>query len=168
MGDQWCLLRKPLIRRNSGTHSLNLHSSYLSPRRVVPPPSASLLFSRLSWLAATGPTLYFLHFSSSHPSLPFPTWRLQLLCAFLRLLASLPPSPILSSFPFPSSSPFPSPLLLSFPSPLPSPFPSCVCPRVSTLVPAPIPAPVLVPVLRPEGVCVCVCVCVCVYSLNCT
>ena len=78
---------------------------------------------------------------------PFPARRLQLFCGFLRFFTSLPPSPILSSFPFPlSPSPFPSPLLSSFPSPFPSPFPSGVRLRVPT--PVPVPAPVPVPVLR--------------------
>ena len=105
---------------------------------------ASLLFSRLSVLAATKPTLSCLRFFLFSPkSLPFPTWHPQLVCGFLRFSTSLPPSPILSSFPslFPSSSPFPSPLLLSFPSPLPSPFLSCASPYASTPVPVPVPDP---------------------------
>ena len=76
---------------------------------------------------------------------PFPARRLQLFCGFLRFFASLPPSPILFSFPL-SSSPFPSPLQSSLMSPFPSPFPSCVRLRVPT--PVPVSAPVPVPVLR--------------------
>ena len=66
-GDQRYELRKPLIRRDSGD-TLNslylLYSSSLSPENLVLPPPASLLLSRLSGLAATEPTLYFLHFFS--------------------------------------------------------------------------------------------------------
>ena len=58
-------------------------------------PSASLLLSRLSGLAATEPTLSFLFFFLSPPvSPPFPALRLQLFCGFLRFFASLPPSPM--------------------------------------------------------------------------
>ena len=99
---------------------------------------ASLLFSRLSGWAGTEPNLSCLRFFSFHPSLPrFPASRLQLLCGFLRFPSSPPPSPIPSSFPFPS------PLLLSFPSLLPSPFPYCVPSFASTpvLLPAPSPPP---------------------------
>ena len=123
---------------------------------VCPPPPVSLLFSRLSGLAASGPNLSFLHdFLFPPKSPPLPTWRLQLLCGFLSFFTSLPTSTILSSFrfPFPSSSPFSSPLLLSFPSPLPSPFPSCVRSQVSTLVHVPVPAPSSLPFqfpLRPR------------------
>ena len=107
------------------------------------PPFASLLLSRRSGLAATEPTLSFLHFflfSSKSP--PFPARRLQLFCGFLRFFASYPPFPILSSFPL-SSFPFPSLLLSSLPSSFP--FPSGVRLRVSTPRPRPrlVPAPVL-------------------------
>ena len=121
-------------------------------------PPASLILFRLSGLVATGPTLYFLHYFLFSPKSPsFPTWRLQLFCVFLRFFSSLPPSPILSSFPsrYPRS-PFPSPLLcprfrprsrsraLSYPVFVyrpPPPF-SSLCVRVY--------------------VCVCLCVCMCV------
>ena len=86
----------------------------------------------------------------------------ELFRGFLRFFASLPPSPIPSSFP--------SPLLSS----LPSPFPSGVCLRVSTPVPAPspscapsfistpVPTPVTVSVPAPDPV---RCVCACVYQI---
>ena len=94
------------------------------------PPPAFLLLSRLSGLAATEPTLSFLYFFLFPPvSPPFPARRLQLFCGFL-------PSPIFSSFPFPSS------LLSSLPSPFPSPLPSGVRLRVLTPVTVPVPVPV--------------------------
>ena len=99
------------------------------------PPPASLLLPRLSELAATEPTLSFLHFFRFPPMSPlFPARRLQLFCGFLRFFASLPPSSILFSFPL-SPSPFPSPLQSS----LSSPFPSGVQLRVPTPVPVPVP-----------------------------
>ena len=101
----------PLIRRDKGDTVSLLVQFLLEPWVPRAPPPASLPFSRLSWLAATGPTLYFLRVFLFPPkSPPFPTWCLQLLCGFVRFFASPPPSPILSSspFPFPSSSPFPS------------------------------------------------------------
>ena len=129
-----------------GGHSLYLYNSYLSSEHLVLPPPASLLLSRLSELAATEPTLSFLHFFLFQPVSPlFPARRLQLFCGFLRFFASLPPSPILFSFPL-SSSPFPSPLLCSLSSP--SLFPSGVRLRVTTSVPVPVPA----------SSCVCVCI----------
>ena len=80
---------------------------------------------------------------------PFPARCLQLFCGLLRFFASLPPSPILFSFP---SSPFPSPLLSSLPSPFPSPFPSSVRLRAPTpvLVPAPSPLPSPLPSCAPS------------------
>ena len=61
-GDQWYLLRKPLIRRDKGdTLSLLLVQILLEPWTPWAPPPASLLFPRLSGLAATEPTLSFLH-----------------------------------------------------------------------------------------------------------
>ena len=69
-------------------------------------PSAFLLLSRSNGLAVTVPTLSFLHFFLFPPkSPPFPTRRIQLFCGFLRVFASLSPSPILFSFPFRLSSP---------------------------------------------------------------
>ena len=133
------------------------------------PPPVSLLLSRLSGLAATEPTLSFLHFFRFPPvSPPFPARRLQLFCGFLRFFASLPPSPILFSFPL-SSSPFPSPLLQSsLPSPFPSPFPSGV--RVRVPNPVPVPVPVLRSSVhfhpRSRSRSVPVPVCVCVFSSN--
>ena len=71
---------------------------------------------------------------------PFPARRLRLFCGFLRFFASLPPSPILFSFPLSSSS-FPSSLQSSLMSPFPSPFPSGVRLRVPTPVAVAVPAP---------------------------
>ena len=142
------LVKKISDQTRQRGHTLSTFTVFSWALGTLCPPPASLLFSRLSGLAATGPTLFCLRFSLVPLiSSPFPTWRLQLLCGFLRFFVSLPPSPMLSSFPspFPSSSPFPSPLLLSFPSPLPSPFPSCVRPRVSTPVPVHVPVPDLAP-----------------------
>ena len=127
-GDQLYLLRKSLIRRDKRDTLSLLVQFLLEPWVPCASPPASLLFFRLSGLADTEPSLSCLRFFPFPPN--FLTWRIQLLCSFLRFLASLPPSPIPSSFPspFPCSSPFSSTLLLSFPSPLPSPFPSCVHP----------------------------------------
>ena len=85
---------------------------------------------------------HFFRFSPVSP--PFRARRLQPLCGFLRFFTSLPPSPILFSFPL-SSSPFPFPLQSSLPSPFPSPFPSDVRLRVPTPVPVPVPAPFPLP-----------------------
>ena len=116
-----------------GTHSLYLYKSYLSPEHLVLP--------RLSGLAATEPTLSFLHFFRFPPMPPpFPARRLQLFCGFLRFFASLPPSAILFSFPL-SSSPFSSPLQSSLLSPFPSPFPSGVRLRVVPVPPRPLDRP---------------------------
>ena len=105
-GDQLWLYRKPLTKRDKGDTLSLLVQILRKPWIPCAPPPASLFFSRLSGLAATGPTLYFLRFSLFPPkSPPFPTWRLQVLCGFLRFFTSPPPSPIISSFPFPSSSP---------------------------------------------------------------
>ena len=103
-GDQWYLLRKPLIRRDKGD-TLSLLVQFLLKLRVpCAPPPASLLISTIFELAATGPTLPFLHLFLVPPkSPPFPPWRLQLFSGFLRFLASFSPSPTLPSFPFPSS-----------------------------------------------------------------
>ena len=60
-GDQWYLLRKPLIRRDKGD-TLSLLVQFLLKLRVPSaPPPASLLISTIFELAATGPTLPFLH-----------------------------------------------------------------------------------------------------------
>ena len=60
-GDQWYLLRKPLIRRDKGD-TLSLLVQFLLKLRVpCAPPPASLLISTIFELAATGPTLPFLH-----------------------------------------------------------------------------------------------------------
>ena len=97
--DQWYLLRKPLIRRDKGDTLSLLVQLLLKPWVPCAAPPASLLLSRWSGLAATGPTLSFLHIFLVPPkSPPFPTWPLQIFCGFLRFFASLPPSPILSSF----------------------------------------------------------------------
>ena len=89
-GDQWYLLRKPLIRRDKGD-TLSLLVQFLLKLRVPSaPPPASLLISTIFELAATGPTLPFLHLFLVPPkSPPFPPWRLQLFSGFLRFLASL-------------------------------------------------------------------------------
>ena len=152
-GDQWYLSRKPLIRRDKGDTLSLLVQILLEPWAPCTPPLASLLLPRLSGLAATEPTLYFLHFFRFPPmSPPFPARRLQLFCGFLRFFASLPPSTILFSLPS-SSSPFPSPLQSSLPSPFPSPFPSGVRLRVPTPVPVPVPVPALSPLLSPFPSC---------------
>ena len=159
--DQWYLLRKPLIRRDKGD-TLSLLVQFLLKLRVpCAPPPASLLISTIFELAATGPTLPFLHLFLVPPkSPPFSPWRLQLFSGFLRFLASFSPSPTLPSFPFPSS-PFPSSLLTLGPSPfpsgvrrwvstsvpipalspLPSPFPSCAPSFTPTPVSTPAPSP---------------------------
>ena len=90
----------------------------------------------------------------------FPARRLQLFCGFLRFFASLPPSPILFSFPLSSSS-LPSLLQSSLLSPFPSPFPSCVRLRVPTPVPVPVSAPSPLPSLFPSCA---PSLCVCMYS----
>ena len=134
--------------RQMGTLSLCFYSSYLSPEYLMLPPPASLLFYRLSGLAATERTLTRLRFLLSPPrSPPFPTSPLQLLCDFLRFFTSPPPFLIPCSFPspFPSLSRFSYPVLLSFPSPFPPPFPSYVGPLVSTSVPVPAPSLLLPP-----------------------
>ena len=85
-GDQWYLLRKPLIRRDKGD-TLSLLVQFLLKLRVpCAPPPASLLISTIIFeLAATGPTLPFLHLFLVPPkSPPFPPWRLQLFSGFLR------------------------------------------------------------------------------------
>ena len=134
------MLQKPLIRRDKGDTLSLLVQILLEPSAPCAPPPASLLLSKLSGLAATEPTLSFLHFFRFRPVSPsFPARRLQLFCDFLRFFTSLPPSPILFSFPL-SSSPFPSPLQSSLPSPSPSPFPSGVRLRVPTPVSVPVPA----------------------------
>ena len=136
-----------------GTHSLYLCSSYLliSPGYLVLP---SLLpcysTDYLGWQLLDQPFLLYVFSSFSPKSPPFPTWRLQLLCGFLRVFASSPPSPILSSFPFPSSSP--SPLPLPFLSPFPSCAPSFVSPfpvPVSAPSPSPTPFPPPTPIPLP-------------------
>ena len=95
-GDQWYLLRKPLIRRDKGDTLSLLVQFLFKPWVPRAPPPASLLLSRLSGLAAAGPTLSFLHIFLFPPkSPPFPTWRLQLfwrVFALLRL-SSAPPIP---------------------------------------------------------------------------
>ena len=100
---------------------------------MLPPLLPCYSLDYLGWQLLDKPFLFYCvqFFLLPHKSPPFPTCRLQQFCGFLRFFASLPPSPILSSFPFP----FPFPLLSSLPSPFPS-APSGVC------------------------VCVCVCVCV--------
>ena len=128
------------------THFLYLYSSNLSPGYlVIPPLFPCFSLDYLGWQLLDQPFLFNVFFLFPPKSPPFPTWRLQLMCIFLQLFASLPPSPISPSFPFPfpfpSSFPFPCQILLSFPSPLPSPFPPYVRPRASTSVPVPVPAP---------------------------
>ena len=61
-GDQWYLLRKPLVRRDRGDTLSLLVQFLLEPWVPCAPPPASLLLSRLSGLAATEPTLSFLHY----------------------------------------------------------------------------------------------------------
>ena len=124
------------------THSLYLYSSNLSPGYlVIPPLLPCFSLHYLGWQLLDQPFLFnvFLIFPPKSP--PFPTWRLQLMCIFLQLFASLPPSPIPPSFPFPfplpSSFPFPCQLLLSFPYPPPSPLSSPFLP----LTPIPPPTP---------------------------
>ena len=56
-GDQWYLLRKPLIRRDRGDTLSLLVQLLLEPWVPCTPPPASLLLSRLSGLAATEPIL---------------------------------------------------------------------------------------------------------------
>ena len=91
-------------------HTLSTCTILIKSWVTCAPPPAFLLSSRLSGWEATGPTLSFLRsFLVPPKSPPFSTWRLQVLCGFLCFFASLLPSPILSS------SPFPSPLLLAFP-----------------------------------------------------
>ena len=69
-GDQWYLLRKPLIRRDNGDTLSLLEQLLLEPWVPCAPPPAFLLLSRLSGLAASEPTLSFLFFFSFHPCLP--------------------------------------------------------------------------------------------------
>ena len=142
-GDQWYLLRKPQIRRDKGD-TLSLFVQFLPTKPWVPcaPPPASLLFSRLSGLAATGPTLSFLRFPLFSPTQVSPvshmaSTTLVRFLPLLRLSCTLL-DPILVPFPVPILVPFISPLLLSFMSALPSSFPSCVRLGVSTPVPVPI------------------------------
>ena len=116
------------------------------------PPPAFLLLSRLSGLPATGPTLSFLHVFLFPPkSPPFPSWR-QVLCGFLRFSVSLPPSPIMISFPFPSSRPYSHFHYCSRfrPHSRPRFHPVFVqgSPPMSRSTPPPLPAPVPVPILR--------------------
>ena len=145
-GDQWYLLRKPLIKRDKGDTLSLLVQTLLEPWAPCAPLPASLLLARLSELAATEPTLSFLHFFRFPPmSPPFPARRLQLFWGFLRFFVPLPPSPILFSFPLSSS-----------PSPFPSPSPSGVRLRIPTPVPVPVPAPSPLPSPLPSCVCVCV------------
>ena len=140
-GDQWYLLRKPQIRLDKGDTLSLLVQFLLKPWVPCAPPPASLLLSGLFGLAATEPTLSFLHFSLFPPkSAPFSTWRLQLCCSFLCFFASRPPSPIISA-------------------------------TVLASVPVPVPVPIrcsstglhLRPRSRPPSYCkkcvVCVCVC---------
>ena len=88
-GDQWYFLRKLLIRLDRGDTLFLLVQFFLKPWVLCAPPPASLLVSRLSGLlVATGPTLSFLRlflFPPKSPSLP--TWRIQVLCGFLRFFA---------------------------------------------------------------------------------
>ena len=119
-------------RQSDVPHSLYLYSSYLSPEYLVLPPLLLCCSLDYPGWQLLDQHFFFYNFSSFHPSLPrFPhgTWRLQLFCGLLRFFASLPPSLILSSFPFPlSPSPFPSPLLSSLP------FRFRVCVRVCSCV----------------------------------
>ena len=137
-----------------GTHSLYLYNSHSSPEYLVLPP-ASLLLSRLSGVAAAGPILYFLHFFIFPPkSPPVSTWRLQLFCGFLRYFASLPPSPILSSFPL-SSSPFLSLIVSSLPSPFVC---VCVCVCVCVFIYSIAHNRAIRPCHPSHSMCICVCI----------
>ena len=146
------LLTKTSAQARQRGHTLSSCTILTWALSTLSSPPASLLLSRLSGLAATEPTLSFLHFSLFPPvSPPFSARRLQLLCDFLRFFVSLPPSPILFSFPFSlPPSPFPCPLLSSLPSPFPSPFPSGVRLRVPTPVTVPVPAPSPLPSPSPS------------------
>ena len=124
-GDQLYVLRKPLIRRDKeDTHYL-LVQFLLEPWVSCTRSPASLLFSRLSGLAASGPTLSCLHVFFPHMASTTLVWFL----ALLRLPSAFP-NPILVPVP---------PLLLTFPSPLPSRSYPVLVHRSPLLSPVPFP-----------------------------
>ena len=147
-GDQLYELRRHLIRRDNGDTLSLLVLFLLKPWVPCAPPllPCDSLYHRV-WQLLNKPFLvYVFPFPPKSPL--FPTWRLQFLCGFLRFFASLPPPPILPSFP----SPFSSPLLLlsSVLALVPVPILSLstgLHPRPRSR-PRPAPAPVLIPILH--------------------
>ena len=131
----------PLIRCDKGDALSLLVQFSIEPWVPCAPPPASLLFSRLSGLAALldQPFLFYVFFSF-HPSLPRFPHSVYKSCAFF-CDSSRPLRP--HRF-YPRSRSHSRPhLLFSFLSPLPSLFPSCVRPGLSNLVPVPVPVSIL-------------------------
>ena len=121
------------------THSLYLYSSNLSPGYlVIPPLLPCFSLDYLGWQLF----LFNVFFLSPPKSLPFPTWRLQLMCIFLQLFASLPPSPIPPPSPLPSSFPSYTPSFTSTAVPVPAHIPVPISISAPNSDPAPAPAPV--------------------------